>query len=101
MPRRQYRRRIHFPGHLRASVSTSVQQAVEELADEAGWSYAEVVRACIDVGLPVVKSRVTTLEELADETGWSYAEVVRECIDVGLPVVRASAGRSKDIPSSA
>ena len=58
MPRRQYRRRIHYPGLWAIRVTFETKEAVEEVADQAGWSMAETVRECIQVGLPTVKSRL-------------------------------------------
>ena len=58
--KKKYRRRTHYPGHLGASVTYPTQRAVEELADEADWSIAEAIRECIEAGLPVVKSRLTS-----------------------------------------
>ena len=66
--KRKYRRTSHYPEQLSVAVTEATQEAVEKVADQAGWS---------------------------------VAEAVRECIEAGLPMVRASAGRSKDIPSSA
>ncbi len=43
------------------------QKAVEGLADQAGWSVAEAVRECIEVGLPVVKSRLTPVRDGNEE----------------------------------
>ncbi len=47
---RRYRRRSHYPGQLSAAVTEATKEAVEEVADRAGWSLAETVRECIDVG---------------------------------------------------
>ena len=60
MPKRNYRRRTHYPGHLSAVVTEATQEAVEEVADRAGWSVAQAVRECIEVGLPAVQSHVGT-----------------------------------------
>ena len=64
---RKYRRKTHYPGHLSASVTIPTQKAVEGLADQAGWSVAEAVRECIEVGLPVVKSRLTPVRDGNEE----------------------------------
>ena len=58
--RRKYRRTAHYPGHLSVAVTMATQEAVQEVADRAGWSVAETVRECIEIGLPVVKSQLTT-----------------------------------------
>lgn len=57
--RKKYRRVTHYPGHLSVAVTEATQEAVQAVADQAGWSVAETVRECIDVGLPVVKSQLT------------------------------------------
>ena len=61
--KRRYRRTTHYPGHLSTAVTLATQEAVEEVADRAGWSLAETVRECIDVGLPVVQKRLTTPDD--------------------------------------
>ena len=55
---RKYRRTAHYPGHLSIAVSEATQEAVEEVADQAGWSVAETIRECIQVGLPEVQARL-------------------------------------------
>ena len=59
MAERKYRRTTHYPGHLSVAVTEATQEAVQAVADQAGWSVAETVRECIDIGLPVLKSQLT------------------------------------------
>ena len=59
MAKKKYRRMTHYPGHLSVAVTGATQEAVEEVADQAGWSVAETIRECINAGLPVVKSQLT------------------------------------------
>ena len=70
--KRKYRRRSHYPGHLSVAVPEATQEAVEKVADQAGWSMAETVRECIQVGLPIVQSRVlssrNSLQEASAES---------------------------------
>ena len=56
--KKKYRRQTHYPGHVAASVTQATQEALEEVADQAGWSVAETVRECIHSGLPIVQSRI-------------------------------------------
>ena len=58
MAKKKYRRMTHYPGHLSVAVTGATQEAIEEVADQAGWSVAETVRECINAGLPVVKAQV-------------------------------------------
>ena len=71
-------------GNTRVTFET--KEAVEEVADQAGWSMAETVRECIQVGLPTVKSRLTTIppperwthdEKLVMNSGIHYLGVPR------------------------
>ena len=60
MAERKYRRTTHYPGHLSVAVTMATQEAVQEVADQAGWSMAETVRECINAGLPMVRSQLAS-----------------------------------------
>ena len=66
--KRKYRRSSHYPEHLSVAVTEATQEAVEEVADQAGWSVAETVRECIHYGLPIVQSRLASSRDSGQAT---------------------------------
>lgn len=61
--RKKYRRMTHYPGNLNVAVTDGTKNAVEAVADQAGWSVASTVRECINAGLPVVRAQIISSRE--------------------------------------